>query len=298
MSNTAMPSGRPADLSTDLPHFVGVLGGGRMGAGIAHAFLVKGAEVLVVERDEQSAEAARERVESAAAKSIERGVVDANLDEMASRLTVGVDYDAFKDRQLVVEAVPEDWDLKVSSLRGIEERLAPEAYLASNTSSLSVNGLARELQRPGNFLGLHFFNPVPASTLIEVVLGEHTAPGLADAAKKWVAALGKTAVVVNDAPGFASSRLGVAIALEAMRMVEEGVASAEDIDNAMVLGYKHPTGPLRTTDIVGLDVRLGIAEYLQATLGERFAPPQILRDKVARGELGRKTGKGFFDWPS
>jgi len=302
MSNTAIPSGLPADLSPDLPailpDFVGVLGGGRMGAGIAHAFLIKGADVLVVERDEQSAEAARERVESAAAKSIERGVVDANLDEMASRLTVGVDYDAFKDRQLVVEAVPEDWDLKVSSLRGIEERLAPEAYLASNTSSLSVNGLAKELQRPGNFLGLHFFNPVPASTLIEVVLGEHTAPGLADAAKRWVAALGKTAVVVNDAPGFASSRLGVAIALEAMRMVEEGVASAEDIDNAMVLGYKHPTGPLKTTDIVGLDVRLGIAEYLHSTLGERFAPPQILKDKVARGELGRKTGKGFFDWPS
>ncbi|MFC9770350.1 MULTISPECIES: 3-hydroxyacyl-CoA dehydrogenase family protein [unclassified Pseudarthrobacter] len=298
MSNTAIPSGLPADLSTDLPHFVGVLGGGRMGAGIAHAFLIKGADVLVVERDEQSAEAARERVESAAAKSIERGVVDANLDEMASRLTVDVDYDAFKDRQLVVEAVPEDWDLKVASLRGIEERLEPEAYLASNTSSLSVNGLAKELQRPGNFLGLHFFNPVPASTLIEVVLGEHTAPGLADAAKRWVAALGKTAVVVNDAPGFASSRLGVAIALEAMRMVEEGVASAEDIDNAMVLGYKHPTGPLRTTDIVGLDVRLGIAEYLQSTLGDRFAPPQILRDKVARGELGRKTGKGFFDWPN
>lgn len=298
MSNPAIPSGLPVDPSTDLPHLVGVLGGGRMGAGIAHAFLIKGADVLVVERDEQSAEAARERVESAAAKSIERGVVDANLDEMASRLTVGVDYDAFKDRQLVVEAVPEDWDLKVASLRGIEERLAPEAFLASNTSSLSVNGLAKELKRPGNFLGLHFFNPVPASTLIEVVLGEQTAPGLADAAKRWVAALGKTAVVVNDAPGFASSRLGVAIALEAMRMVEEGVASAEDIDNAMVLGYKHPTGPLRTTDIVGLDVRLGIAEYLQSTLGDRFAPPQILRDKVARGELGRKTGKGFFDWPS
>jgi 3-hydroxybutyryl-CoA dehydrogenase len=161
---------------------------------------------------------------------------------------------------------------------------------------LSVNGLARELARPQNFLGLHFFNPVPASTLIEVVLGEHTSGQLARAARGWVAALGKTAVVVNDAPGFASSRLGVAIALEAMRMVEEGVASAEDIDNAMVLGYKHPTGPLRTTDIVGLDVRLGIAEYLASTLGERFAPPQILRDKVARGELGRKTGKGFFEW--
>jgi 3-hydroxybutyryl-CoA dehydrogenase len=145
-------------------------------------------------------------------------------------------------------------------------------------------------------VGLHFFNPVPASTLIEVVLAKETSPELAATAKSWTEALGKTAVVVNDAPGFASSRLGVAIALEAMRMVEEGVASAEDIDAAMVLGYKHPTGPLKTTDIVGLDVRLGIAEYLHSTLGERFAPPQILRDKVARGELGRKTGKGFFDW--
>ncbi|MFP5312669.1 MAG: 3-hydroxyacyl-CoA dehydrogenase family protein [Actinomycetes bacterium] len=288
--NPALPAG--------LPHLVGVLGGGRMGAGIAHAFLIKGAEVLVVERDDVSAEAARERVESAALKSIERGAVDANFEELTTRLTVSTDYGDFKGRQLVVEAVPEDWDLKVTALRGIEERLAEDAFIASNTSSLSVNGLARELKRPENFLGLHFFNPVPASTLIEVVLGERTSPGLAAAAKAWVEALGKTAVVVNDAPGFASSRLGVAIALEAMRMVEEGVASAEDIDNAMVLGYKHPTGPLKTTDIVGLDVRLGIAGYLHSTLGERFAPPQILRDKVARGELGRKTGKGFFDWPS
>jgi len=286
------------DLPTGLPHLVGVLGGGRMGAGIAHAFLIKGADVLVVERDDVSAEGARERVESAALKSIERGAVDANFDELASRLTVSTDYDAFTGRQLVVEAVPEDWDLKVTALRGIEERLGEDGFIASNTSSLSVNGLARELKRPENFLGLHFFNPVPASTLIEVVLGERTSPELAAAAKTWVEALGKTAVVVNDAPGFASSRLGVAIALEAMRMVEEGVASAEDIDNAMVLGYKHPTGPLKTTDIVGLDVRLGIAEYLHSTLGDRFAPPQILKDKVARGELGRKTGKGFFDWPS
>ena len=298
MGNSVLPANLPSsDLpDSNLPHSVGVLGGGRMGAGIAHAFLINGANVVVVERDEASAEAARERVESAAAKSIERGAVDGNLDEMASRLAVTVDYDDFAGRQLVVEAVPEDWDLKVTALRGIEERLADGAYLASNTSSLSVNGLARELKRPQNFLGLHFFNPVPASTLIEVVLGEQTSDALAQAARGWVEALGKTAVVVNDAPGFASSRLGVAIALEAMRMVEEGVATAEDIDNAMVLGYKHPTGPLRTTDIVGLDVRLGIAEYLQSTLGDRFAPPQILRDKVARGELGRKSGKGFFDW--
>ncbi|GGG67764.1 3-hydroxybutyryl-CoA dehydrogenase [Kocuria dechangensis] len=288
MSNSVLPAGLPAK--------VGVLGGGRMGAGIAHAFLVNGSDVVVVERDDASAQAARERVESSAAKSLERGAADGNLDEMVSRLTVSVDHADFGDRQLVVEAVPEDWDLKVASLRGVEERLAPGAVLASNTSSLSVSGLADELARPEDFLGLHFFNPVPASTLIEVVIGRQTRPELVEQSRAWVQGLGKTAVVVNDAPGFASSRLGVGIALEAMRMVEEGVASAEDIDNAMVLGYKHPTGPLRTTDIVGLDVRLGIAEYLHETLGERFAPPQILRDKVARGELGRKTGKGFFDW--
>ena len=143
---------------------------------------------------------------------------------------------------------------------------------------------------------MHFFNPVPASTLVEVVLGPRSAPELSDAATGWVRGLGKTPIVVNDAPGFASSRLGVAIALEAMRMLEEGVASAQDIDAAMELGYRHASGPLRTTDIVGLDVRLGIAEYLHETLGERFAPPRILRDMVERGELGRKSGKGFYDY--
>jgi 3-hydroxybutyryl-CoA dehydrogenase len=282
--------------SAAVPATVGVLGGGRMGAGIAHAFLINGADVVVVERDEAAAEAARERVESSTAKSLERGVLDGNLDEILERLTVSVDRKDFGDRDLVIEAVPEDWDLKVESLRAVERNLKDGAVLASNTSSLSVTGLAKELDRPKDFLGLHFFNPVPASTLVEVVIGAQTAPELVDAARSWTAGLGKTAVVVNDAPGFASSRLGVAIALEAMRMVEEGVASPEDIDNAMVLGYKHPTGPLRTTDIVGLDVRLGIAEYLASTLGERFEPPAILREKVARGELGRKTGKGFFDW--
>jgi len=287
MNNAVLPAGFPAR--------VGVLGGGRMGAGIAHAFLVHGADVVVVERDEASAQAGRGRVEASAAKTVERNP-GADLAGMVSRLSVSVDYADFGDRELVVEAVPEDWALKVAALRRVEEQLAPGTVLASNTSSLSVSGLAEELARPQDFLGLHFFNPVPASTLVEVVIGKQTRPELVEQARTWVQGLGKTAVVVNDAPGFASSRLGVAIALEAMRMVEEGVASAEDIDNAMVLGYKHPTGPLRTTDIVGLDVRLGIAEYLHETLGERFAPPQILRDKVARGDLGRKTGKGFFDW--
>jgi 3-hydroxybutyryl-CoA dehydrogenase len=281
---------------TAIPQYVGVLGGGRMGAGIAHAFLIKGATVVVVERDDDAAAGARARVTDAVAKSAARGVLDGAPEDVLARFSTSTDYSAFAGCGLVVEAVPEDFELKASALKAVEEQLVPGAFLASNTSSLSVTDLAAQLQRPASFVGLHFFNPVPASTLIEVVVAQATSPELAAEAKGWTEALGKTAVVVNDAPGFASSRLGVAIALEAMRMVEEGVASAEDIDAAMVLGYKHPTGPLKTTDIVGLDVRLGIAEYLNSTLGERFAPPQILRDKVARGELGRKTGKGFFDW--
>lgn len=279
-----------------VPGTVGVLGGGRMGGGIAHGFLVAGAEVVVVEVSPEAAEAARGRIESDLAKSLERGTLDGNLDEWTQRLTVSVDYSAFRACELVVEAVPESWDLKIASLQGIEENTDASAWLASNTSSLSINGLARELQRPQRFCGLHFFNPVPASKLVEVVLGEETSPELAALTLTWVNGLGKTPVTVNDAPGFASSRLGVAIALEAIRMVEAGVAQPEDIDNAMVLGYKFPVGPLALTDIVGLDVRLGIAEYLAAELGERFEPPQLMRDMVDRGELGRKSGKGFYSY--
>jgi 3-hydroxybutyryl-CoA dehydrogenase len=290
MNNALPPSGLPA--------LVGVLGGGRMGAGIAHAFLTKGADVRIVERDEEAASAARQRVTEALEKSAARGTLGSATGDVLSRLTVSTEYSSFAGCSLVIEAVPEDLQLKLPALLAVEEQLRDDAYLASNTSSLSVDTLATELIRPENFLGLHFFNPVPASTLVEVVLGKKTSAEVAAAANGWVEALGKTPVVVHDAPGFASSRLGVAVALEAMRMVEEGVASAEDIDAAMVLGYKHDTGPLRTTDIVGLDVRLGIAAYLHSMLGERFRPPQILVDKVARGEIGRKAGRGFFDWTS
>lgn len=279
-----------------IPGRVGVLGGGRMGAGVAHGFVLAGATVVVVERDEQSAEAARERVESSLARSLERGGFDGNLDELTGRLSVSTDHGSFAGCGLVVEAVPEDMELKTAALAAVEGYLGDDAWLASNTSSLSVTELAGALRRPERFCGLHFFNPVPASLLVEVVLAKTTSAELAGLARRWVTELGKTPVVVNDAPGFASSRLGVVIALEAIRMVEQGVASAEDIDAAMVLGYRFPVGPLRLTDIVGLDVRLGIAEYLHSTLGERFAPPQLMRDMVARGELGRKSGMGFYRW--
>lgn len=279
-----------------VPTTVGVLGGGRMGAGIAHAFLISGARVTVVEANDDAAQAALGRVESDLQKSLDRGVVQGDLGQWREKLSVSLDHADFAECELVIEAVPEVWDLKVSSLRHAEEHLFETAWLATNTSSLSVDGLAEQLRRPERFCGLHFFNPVPASKLVEIVVGERTGDELRALAVDWVAGIGKTPVTVNNAPGFASSRLGVALGLEAIRMVEEGVASAEDIDNAMVLGYRHPVGPLALTDIVGLDVRLGIAEYLESQLGERFAPPQLMRDMVERGELGRKSGKGFYDY--
>ncbi|MCT1686948.1 3-hydroxyacyl-CoA dehydrogenase family protein [Pseudoglutamicibacter cumminsii] len=280
---------------SDFPAKVGVIGGGRMGAGIAHGFLTSGSEVIVIEANDDAAKAATERVATSVQKSIDRGL-EGSVEDWMGKFSVSTDKADLAGRELVVEAVPEIWDLKVQTLQDAEKNMDETAVLASNTSSLSIDGLAKELSRPGRFLGLHFFNPVPASKLIEVVVGQQTDEELVGAARSWTEGLGKTAVVVKDAPGFASSRLGVALALEAMRMVEAGVASAEDIDNAMVLGYGHASGPLKTTDIVGLDVRLGIAEYLEETLGERFAPPQIMRDMVERGELGMKSGKGFYDW--
>jgi 3-hydroxybutyryl-CoA dehydrogenase len=168
--------------------------------------------------------------------------------------------------------------------------------IASNTSSLSITRISAGMNHPQRFLGMHFFNPVPLMALLEVVVGEQTGAANCDLAVELSKRLGKEPIVVQDAPGFASSRLGVCIGLEAMRMVEDGVASAADIDKAMELGYRHPMGPLRLTDLVGLDVRLGIAEYLCEKLGDRFAPPQILRDMVAEGKLGKKSGEGFYKW--
>ena len=287
----------PDTAPSSVPAVVGVLGGGRMGGGIAHAFLVSGSsEVVVVERDPRSAEAARERIEADLAASLDRGKIDGDLDEWAQRLTVSVDRADFARCDLVVEAVFEDMQVKIEALTDVEAHLREDAWLASNTSSLSIDEIATHLQRPERFCGLHYFNPVPASKLVEVVIGEQTGAELQALSTEWVRGLGKTPVVVKNAPGFASSRLGVAIALEAIRMVEEGVASPEDIDNAMVLGYKHPVGPLALTDIVGLDVRLGIAEYLEKELGPRFAPPQLMLEMVERGELGKKSGKGFYDY--
>ena len=286
----------PAE-SAAVPETTAVIGGGRMGAGIAQVFLGAGGRVTVVEAGAAAAEAARGRVADGLEEAARRGKLSGDVGTALSRLAlVDSATDLDPATGLVVEAVPERADLKVAVLTAAESAVGPDAVLATNTSSLSVTELAAALQRPARFLGMHFFNPVPASKLVEVVVAPETAPDVVDAARGWVRALGKTDVVVRDSPGFASSRLGVLLGLEAIRMLEEGVADAEAIDAAMELGYRHPMGPLRSTDLVGLDVRLAIAEYLASTLGDRFSPPQLLRDKVAAGELGRKTGRGFHDY--
>ncbi|XUL92996.1 3-hydroxyacyl-CoA dehydrogenase family protein [Streptomyces galilaeus] len=279
------------------PAVVGVIGGGRMGAGIAQSFAAAGSSVTVVESGERASAAALDRVATGLERAAERGLLGAPAEQILARVTMTGSVDGLPaDADLVVEAVPEDAGLKARVLAAAERAVGAATVLATNTSSLSVTELAAALTRPGRFLGMHFFNPVPASALVEIVVAPGTEAAAVSAALDWTHALGKKDVTVKDSPGFASSRLGLALGLEAIRMVEEGVAEPEAIDDAMSLGYKHPMGPLRLTDLVGLDVRLAIAEYLHSTLGERFAPPQLLRDKVARGELGRKTGQGFYTW--
>ncbi|MEV5010367.1 3-hydroxyacyl-CoA dehydrogenase family protein [Streptomyces sp. NPDC056159] len=283
--------------SPSVPAVVGVIGGGRMGAGIAQSFAAAGSSVTVVESGAQAAAAAVDRIATGLRRAAERGRLAEPAERVLARVTTAESVEGLAPgTELVVEAVPENAALKAGLLAAAETAVDDTTVLATNTSSLSVTDLAAALKVPGRFLGMHFFNPVPASELIEIVVAPETSPEVVRAALDWTRALGKKDVVVNDSPGFASSRLGLALGLEAIRMVEEGVAEPEAIDDAMSLGYRHPMGPLRLTDLVGLDVRLAIAEYLHATLGERFAPPQLLRDKVARGELGRKSGQGFYTW--
>jgi 3-hydroxybutyryl-CoA dehydrogenase len=276
---------------------VGVIGGGLMGGGIAQIFAAAGGRVAVVESDADAASAAHSRIRAGLHKAVELGKL-ADAAEALSRISLLTRIaDLPGDADLVVEAVPEIPEVKIQVLTAAEAVVSDDTILASNTSSLSIVELGAALRRPERFLGMHFFNPVPASKLVEVVTAPQTAQPVLHSVVQAIRALGKTEIVVRDSPGFATSRLGVMLGLEAIRMLEEGVADAESIDRAMELGYRHPMGPLRSTDLVGLDVRLAIAEYLHSTLGDRFAPPQLLRDKVAEGNLGRKTGRGFYDWP-
>ncbi|WP_129115646.1 3-hydroxyacyl-CoA dehydrogenase family protein [Halegenticoccus tardaugens] len=275
-----------------------VLGAGTMGHGIAQVSAMAGHEVALRDVDEGIVDEGIEAIESNLDGGVERGKVTAEAAREALDRIVGTTdlAAAASDADLVVEAVPEDEELKRTVLGEVEEVAPADAAIATNTSSLPVTGIASALSDPTRAIGLHFFNPVHIMALVEVVLAEQTSAETRAFAEAFVDGIGKTAVVVNDAPGFASSRLGVALGVEAMRMVEEGVAEPRDVDAAMELGYNHPVGPIELGDVVGLDVRLGILEHLREELGERFRPPTILRNKVRAGKLGKKTGEGFYVW--
>jgi len=275
---------------------IAVVGGGTMGVGIAYVFALAGWNTTVVEPDEGRAVSLQQTLADAAAGGVKRGKL---TPEQAGRITGGVRRIAAVSQlpaglDLVVETVPERLALKQQVLGEIAA-LEPRV-IATNTSALSIDVLARSVRDPSRFLGMHFFNPVWSLQMVELVRGEHTSAETLALARGFAEGTGKVTITVRDVPGFATSRLDLIASLEAMRMLQDGVASAEDIDRAMVVAYRHPMGPLRLSDIVGLDVRLDIARHLSVALGDRYAPPRILEEMVARGELGQKTGKGFFDW--
>jgi 3-hydroxybutyryl-CoA dehydrogenase len=204
--------------------------------------------------------------------------------------------EAVRGADLVIEAVPERIELKIELFAQLDKLTPAHAVLASNTSSLSITEMAAATRRPGQVVGMHFFNPVHRMKLLEIVRALETSDTTLALCGEVGRRMGKECVTVRESPGFVTSRINAMIGNEAFYMLQEGVASAADIDKAMELGYNHPMGPLRLTDLVGLDVRLGIAEYLASTLGPRFEPPQLLRDMVAQGKLGKKTGEGFYRW--
>lgn len=279
---------------------IAVIGTGTMGRGIAYLAAVSGHDTVVFDADRAALDGAKAWIESTLLKGVEKSKLTGEAAEAAlRRIHLATDIEpAVRAADLIIEAVPEVLELKSDIFAQADLFCSEETILASNTSSISISKLAGNVERRDRFIGLHFFNPPHIMKLIEIVRGERTSDETVAEMQELARKMGKDAIIVRDTPGFATSRLGVAIGLEAIRMFEEGVASAEDIDRAMELGYNHPMGPLRLTDLVGLDVRLGIAEYLAATLGPRFDPPQLLRDLVAQGKLGKKSGQGFYPWPS
>jgi 3-hydroxybutyryl-CoA dehydrogenase len=277
---------------------VAVLGAGTMGHGIAQVSAMAGHDVTIRDIERDLVDDGIDSIEENLQGGVERDKVTAEEKAAAlDRISGTTDLaEAVSDADIVVEAVPEDVDLKRQTFEEIEQSAPEDAIIASNTSSLPVTEIVSALSDPGRGIGLHFFNPVHIMQLVEVVVGEQTDDETVAFATDYIEDIGKTAIEVQDTAGFASSRLGVALGVEAMRMVEEGVASPRDIDQSMELGYNHPMGPVELGDVVGLDVRLDILEHLREELGERFRPPQILRRKVRAGKLGKKTGEGFYVW--
>ena len=275
-----------------------MIGAGTMGHGIAQVSAAAGYRVVLRDVDRESLARGIQAIERNLNKGLQIGkLTEADCDSTLQHIHGTTHLAEVADTDLIVEAAPEQLYIKQELLRQVEQLSNREFIFATNTSSLSITEIAKTAERPWNVIGMHFFNPVHLMRLVEIVVGKATDDGTVGAVEQVARKLRKEPIVVRDVPGFASSRLGVALGLEAMRMLEQGVASAKDIDTAMELGYNHPMGPLKLTDLVGLDVRLNIAEYLYRELGaETFRPPEILKRMVAEGKLGKKTGQGFYDW--
>ena len=277
---------------------IAVVGAGTMGHGIAQVAGGCGFRVVLNDVDRDSLSRGIGSIEKNLAKGIQLGKLTEDESERTLQQIHGTTtLEHCAEVDLVIEAAPENLNLKQEILRKLEVAPDQPFIFASNTSSLSITEIARASMRPDKVIGMHFFNPVHIMKLVEVVVGKETSNEIVETVSEVGRRMRKEPIVVKDVPGFASSRLGVALGLEAMRMLEQGVASAKDIDTAMELGYNHPMGPLKLTDLVGLDVRLNIAEYLHQELGsEAFRPPEVLRRLVSEGKLGKKTGSGFYDW--
>jgi 3-hydroxybutyryl-CoA dehydrogenase len=277
---------------------VAVLGAGTMGHGIAQIAAAAGYAVIMRDVNSDALDRGRESIARNLTKAIQLGKIsEQDRDEVLRRIHGTTQMEEIRVADLVIEAAPENLELKQNLLREAETLIDKDCVFATNTSSLSISEVAAVSIRPENVVGMHFFNPVHIMRLVEIVVGERTGHQTRATVQEVARRMKKEPIIVRDVPGFASSRLGVTLGLEAMRMVEQGVASARDIDTAMELGYNHPMGPLRLTDLVGLDVRLNIAEYLHGKLGsEQFRPPEILRRMVSEGKLGKKSGEGFYKW--
>lgn len=279
---------------------VTVLGAGTMGRGIAQVAAQAGFDVVLRDVDAEALRRGLELIRTTLDAGVEKGkVLPAEREATLARIRTETDpAKAVMDADLVIEAAPEDIQLKRRIFREVDAAAPRAAILATNTSSLSISSIAAATDFAERVVGMHFFNPPHLLKLVEVVRGDATSDATVDGAVEAARRMGKEPIVVKDSPGFASSRLGIALGLEAIRMVEEGVASAADIDKAMELGYNHPMGPLKLTDLVGLDVRLAIAEHLHRALrSEAFRPPELLKTMVKDGKLGRKRGEGFYRYP-
>lgn len=269
-----------------------------MGHGIAQVAAAAGYVVIMRDISPEALARGLQSIERNLTKAIQlKKISEQERDETLQRISRATRLEEISDADLVIEAAPESLELKRNLLREAEPLFGDKCIFATNTSSLSIGDVANGSARPENVVGMHFFNPVHIMRLVEIVVGNQTSPEVTAIVREVATRMKKEPITVRDVPGFASSRLGVTLGLEAMRMVEQGVASARDIDTAMELGYNHPMGPLRLTDLVGLDVRLHIAEYLHGKLGsEAFRAPDILRRMVSEGKLGKKSGEGFYKW--